>query len=476
MHFPSSGKQPVLWSLMVLFLAGLAYAEKPELIQAGPLTLEIHVSETAHTFHIVDQLSAWSEYCHQQYADHFTDLSKEDRALLAEHAGVREFRSWGQGLEQTFYTDLPLEDALREGVAASRLTQDQADVERRVLSHFQDRALALMKEETPTLQRFTGTLRKEQPKLADFSVKASRFCGVSEIRVPVYLIANPDAHSMGGGYNGGRLTLEIPRESDPIGTFLHEVMHAFVHEQMPLLEKTASTSSGLDVETLNEGIAYALSPGILHNGSQTEDPLAQQVASDIHAGKPLSDSYTRFNRYGLALRPLLQQAMEDETATLTAFLPRAVDAWEVTAELSRAFVPGETQTKWIGKKSSSPTMFVLAPADINLYRALKAKWRYNQWGRNHSNDMYDEMFELHAKPGDLLVMLFALDKPERIPDEYKDLLPRPWPEIEEQLKRGETIIARGKARDLNVLLLAIPSENQLPEILDKLGPDLLSGQ
>jgi hypothetical protein len=38
-------------------------------LRAGVLTLEIHASRTAHLFHVVDQISQWSEFCHHQYID-----------------------------------------------------------------------------------------------------------------------------------------------------------------------------------------------------------------------------------------------------------------------------------------------------------------------------------------------------------------------------------------------------------------------
>jgi multisubunit Na+/H+ antiporter MnhE subunit len=37
-------------------------------LEAGPLTLDIQVSKTAHLFHVVDQISQWSEFCHRQYS------------------------------------------------------------------------------------------------------------------------------------------------------------------------------------------------------------------------------------------------------------------------------------------------------------------------------------------------------------------------------------------------------------------------
>ena len=89
-----------------------------------------------------------------------------------------------------------------------------------------------------------------------------------------------------------------------------------------------------DFQTLNEGLAYAMSPGIHHTGNS--DPLQASVAGFMAKGSPLSESYTRFNTFALALRPLLMQALADPKQNLDSFLPRAADAWLVLTELDHA--------------------------------------------------------------------------------------------------------------------------------------------
>ena len=44
----------------------LAQSVGSEVLEAGPLKLQIYISRTAHLFHVVDQISEWSEFCHQQ--------------------------------------------------------------------------------------------------------------------------------------------------------------------------------------------------------------------------------------------------------------------------------------------------------------------------------------------------------------------------------------------------------------------------
>jgi len=174
--------------------------------------------------------------------------------------------------------------------------------------------------------------------LAAFATEAARFVGKTPAKpIPFYVLANPDDANMGGGYNGGKLTLEIPRKRDVYPTVLHELFHAFVETKKAEVETAARSVPGLDFQTLNEALAYAISPGLHHTGDS--DQLQAKVSAYIAKGSPLSDSFTRFNFFALALRPLLKEALADPHQNLESFLPRAVDAWLVLVELDRARKP-----------------------------------------------------------------------------------------------------------------------------------------
>ncbi|HYL35367.1 MAG TPA: hypothetical protein VEV17_05605 [Bryobacteraceae bacterium] len=67
--------------------------------------------------------------------------------------------------------------------------------------------------------------------------------------------------------------------------------------------------------------------------------MQAKVSAYIAKGAPLSDSFTRFNFFALALRPLLKEALADRHQNLKSFLPQAVDAWLVLVELDRARKP-----------------------------------------------------------------------------------------------------------------------------------------
>jgi hypothetical protein len=334
-------RSPVISLFALLLVLAPAAAQAPyerRSIAAGPLALDVSISRTANVFHVVDQISGWSQYCHRQYKEYFEKkaggLSKEDRDLLAEHAKVRASRGWGGGLEQTLYTSLDLEAALADGVKRGNLKEEEAKVELRVLSRFGDRVDRLLSQEAATLRSFADRIAKD-PELGSYARTMADFFGADRLEVPVQLIANPSETSMGGGFSGGCLTLEISRGRDAYPTLLHEIFHAFQRTKWGLIETSARGAKGLDIETLSEGMAYAYNPGLVHDGPAESDPLRGAVADYMRKGSALSESYARFNTYGLALRPLLKDAL-GRKQTVEDFLPRAADAWRALVELEAA--------------------------------------------------------------------------------------------------------------------------------------------
>jgi hypothetical protein len=121
---------------------------------------------------------------------------------------------------------------------------------------------------------------------------------------------------------------------------------------------------------------------------------------------------------------------------------------------------------------SLPNLFVMAPSETGFGLFDAACLRVgesaaNRAGRNHSKETYDEIFNgTHRRTDhDVLLLLFSLDRESRIPSEYEDLLPKPWPQVEEQLRQGQAVELGGQARGLNVVLLATPKAEQLKQAI-----------
>ncbi len=122
-----------------------------------------------------------------------------------------------------------------------------------------------------------------------------------------------------------------------------------------------------------------------------------------------------------------------------------------------------------------PDIFIMEPqrggeSDFSIWEEVLAIVKdatFNKTGRFHKKEYYDDIFGgiFTKKSGDIIVLFFSLDTKERIPQDYEDLLPKPWSEIEADLKQGKTVELKGKARDLNIILLAAPKRAQLKKLI-----------
>jgi len=318
--------------LLVLLLAvsPAAHAQGVE-IDFGGLVLAVSDSPTAQVFHIVDQLSEWDQYAHRQYvrwADKVLGLDQEDRRLLRQHADLRRARGWGKGFEQAFLVSDSIETGAARAVSAGLLSPDEAATERAILTHFAPKLTPFMESRRDRIQAFINRLRDERATLQPLVAKLSRFAEAQGvIKVPVYLVANPDESSGGGGANGGRIVVEVPT-ADPMGFLLHEALHVFLAPHADAI-RAAAASAGLSFQALNEGIAYALAPGLTNDGRPV-DLLADQLARYLVRDTPASDAYVQSYMIAAVIRPMLRLSLE-QGETLTAFLPKATSRWRVVS-------------------------------------------------------------------------------------------------------------------------------------------------
>jgi hypothetical protein len=126
-------------------------------IDLGPMVLTVSESWTAQVFHIVDQLSQWDQYAHKQYvrwARTRLTLSPQDSAMLRRHAALRRARGWGNGFEQAFIVDMPIDSAARHAIDSGLLTAAEANEERTILLHFAPELEPLRRAEQTRLDAF----------------------------------------------------------------------------------------------------------------------------------------------------------------------------------------------------------------------------------------------------------------------------------------------------------------------------------
>jgi hypothetical protein len=302
-------------------------------VNIGGMIFSVSESRTAQVFHIVDQLSQWDQYAHKQYgrwAAKNLKLDQEDQQLLQKHAELRRVRGWGAGFEQAFLVDDSIDVAAVKAVQAKLLSPDEAATEKGILLHFASKLAVLCERGEAQIAAFKKRLIAQADKIKPLVQKLRRFAETQEtVKVPVFLVTNPEEGSGGGEANAGRLVIEVQDKPDPLPFLFHESMHLVLNPHLPAI-KAAAESAGLNWQVLNEGIAYALGPG-LTDSSRESDSLVEALVRNVVQGKTASDNYTQFYMVASVIRPLLREAL-DKGETITTFLPKAVSKWRSVAD------------------------------------------------------------------------------------------------------------------------------------------------
>ncbi len=378
------------------------------------------VSETAQLFHVVDQLSAWSPYSHKHYREHFgASLTEEDTALLGRYAEVR--RKLGHGpVEAALYTERSLDAALSEAVRSRALTEPDARVIGDTLRHFAPRASTLIAEREGDVNAYAQrveTILADESRGRRFARWASRFFGVKRLQVPVFVVASPGKGFGGGGYNGGRLVVEVGEGAKGDGPLLHELWHAFAEEKGEKLLAALKSAPGLDFETLSEGLAYAISPGLFAMDEGEGDWLAARVRKDLQERKSfLYDPYVRFNRLALALRPTLRQGLEEGSVTLESFLPIAVAQWRGLHALADA------------QERTHRGFFVFGEGEGELPMVI-AQAGHDVWRRDLDPRQL-EAFSPRFRAQDTVVIVLRGADAGRVPEPFRALFGSRWSEVQ----------------------------------------------
>ena len=296
-------------------------------IDFGSLVVTISTSRTAQVFHIVDQLANWDPYTHRAYirwAAKSNALDDEDKKALARHAEMRKARGRGNGFEQAFLVADSIADAAANAVRSQVLPAADANEEAAILTRFSTKLAALIDEHAAELEAFAARIEQDRDRLSPLVAQIARLSGAkAPLAVPVFLVANTEAGSGGGEANANRLIVEVPAP-DSRGTLLHESLHAFLRPRADEIT-AAAARAGLSYTELNEGIAYALSPGLTDEPGV--DRIADQLKRFAEQGRPATDPYVRFYTIATVIKPVLRQSLANGEP-LATFLPKAVAAWK----------------------------------------------------------------------------------------------------------------------------------------------------
>jgi hypothetical protein len=141
--------------------------------------------------------------------------------------------------------------------------------------------------------------------------------------LPLFLVPNPEEGNGGGGYNGGRLVVEISNDPDPMPILIHEILHSLLWKHKNAIT-AAARSVGVGWGDLNEGLTHAFSPG-LTDDPRINDTLTERLAGNFAKDRPPAEAYSQSKKYLIALmvRPILRGALY-RRETFSDFLPKVV--------------------------------------------------------------------------------------------------------------------------------------------------------
>lgn len=106
-----------------------------------------------------------------------------------------------------------------------------------------------------------------------------------------------------------------------------------------------------------------------------------------------------------------------------------------------------------------------SPLNKKFYRKLTN----HLTGRYHKTQDYDEQVNENANPGDTIILLFTVDEKEVMPEDFRDLLPKPWTEIEAEVSNQGAVKYESEARQMKIITLVAKDQAELTKLIEKIS-------
>lgn len=273
--------------------------------------VEVSTSRTAALFHAVDQMAAWSPFCHPQYAKWAPpEDDDEAHALLRRQAALRKRRGWGDPLEAVLYRGSDsVAETLGRAEARDLVTRADADEEAEILDGLEPKLGDHLDDGSEQTRRLEQRLERESPAFQRMTHEWLRVVGVAPPAepIPITFVPSPGRGIGGGNASSGVVVIEVPAEGSVDGTLTtvaHELVHALAARRKDAMRRTAAQCGhGLDPTQVGEALAYAVAPGLFAYGEGVGelDRLVRRTSP--------REPYGRFVRLAVAIRPVMKAAL-----------------------------------------------------------------------------------------------------------------------------------------------------------------------
>ena len=293
------------------------------------LTLSFRVSYCSNLFYLVDQLSRWDPVTRFYYRDYWErrfGLTQEDLKILDRYSHIRAMYPWGV-LEPAFYG--PGDDRAVQSRLNKIIPHRDVRVIWATLEHFKSKFDQIWKEVDylPRMaQKLAINLTADRKQLFE---EAANFFGAPALSLEVLAIWSPEQKFGGGGFNGGRIALEMPR-GRPLerimAVLFHEAFHAFQEPRQQ--EMTVfGAKQGIPDEVMHEAIMYAIAPGVFAHRNGFSDPLPIHIAEMEKSDVSPEDTLLQIRKLALAMEPLTDQYLR-QGKKLEEYLPQLAKTWQ----------------------------------------------------------------------------------------------------------------------------------------------------
>jgi len=299
----------------------------------GSLAFTFRLSYGANLFYVVDQVSRWDQHTRTYYRDNWEkrfELTAQDRRMLDRYARLRSLYPWGV-LEPAFFGAGGDKEARRRLGAIA--TPEDAVAILKALSHFQGRFDKLWAEAVymeGMTKDLAASMTTDHRRLID---QVTVFFESEPHSLDVLPIYSPEPTAGGGGFNGGRIALEMPKGRPVqrlVAVLLHEAFHALQDPKEEQLQ-AFSTKNGLPPGVVHEALLYAVSPGVSIRRLGGTDPIPEQIARMEKLDISPDDQLYQTRKLALALEPTLDDYLK-QGKRLAEFLPRMASTWDALVE------------------------------------------------------------------------------------------------------------------------------------------------
>lgn len=279
--------------------------EKAAQVSGRSLTLNLQVSYASNLFYVVDQLSRWDPHTRPYYREYWEKrfgMAGEDRKVLDRYRRVRTLYPWGV-LEPVFYGPGNQRSVQQD---LNKIAGRDANVLWQALEQFRpkfDRIWAEAAYLLPMTKELAANITEKDKQLLE---EVGGFFGAPAMAIDVLALWSPEPKAGGGGYNGGRIALEMPQGRPLeriIAVLWHESLHAFQEAQERKLTAFAA-EQGIPYEIMHEAILYAISPGVWARRHGRPDPMPDQIAQMEKAEVSPADTLLRIRKLAVALEPI----------------------------------------------------------------------------------------------------------------------------------------------------------------------------